>query len=71
MTLTTSMPGEPHFGDYGDGRFVEDYTTKIHGDPTGVIVTVARNAAGQAQHAVSTYQTAASPVLGSVSPAAK
>jgi hypothetical protein len=25
------------FGDYGDDRSVEDYTTQIQGEPTGVI----------------------------------
>jgi hypothetical protein len=32
-----------HFGDYGEDGFIEDYTTRIHGEATGLIVTVARN----------------------------
>jgi hypothetical protein len=52
-----------HFGDYGDGRFVEDYTTQVHGEPTGVIVTVARNAAGEAQHVVVNHRPRSSVLL--------
>jgi hypothetical protein len=39
-------------GDYGDNGFLEDYTTQVRGEPTGVIVVVTRNAAGEAQHIV-------------------
>ena len=48
-----------HFGEYGEDGFIEDYTTRIHGEPTGVIVTVARNAAGEAQHIVVNHRRAA------------
>lgn len=37
-------------GPYGDNGFLEVYTTPIRGKPTSVVVTVIRNAAGQAQH---------------------
>jgi hypothetical protein len=37
-------------GDYGDNGFLEDYTCQIRGEPTSVVVTVTRNAAGKAQH---------------------
>ena len=52
-----------HFGDYGDDRFIEDYTTQIHGEPTGVIVTVTRNTAGDAQHIVVNHRPRNSVLL--------
>lgn len=52
-----------HFGDYGADRFIEDYTTQIHGEPTGVIVTVTRNAAGDAQHIVVNHRPRSSVLL--------
>jgi hypothetical protein len=39
-------------GDYGDNGFLEDYTAEVRGKPISVVVTVTRNAAGQAQHLV-------------------
>jgi hypothetical protein len=39
-------------GPYGEGGFLEDYTTPVHGKHTGVVVTVTRNAAGKTQHVV-------------------
>lgn len=39
-----------HFtGDYGDNGFLEEYDAAVDGLPLRVVVTVARNAAGQAQ----------------------
>jgi hypothetical protein len=32
-------------GDYGDNGFLEEYTCRIQGEPTSVVVTVKRNAA--------------------------
>jgi hypothetical protein len=52
-----------HFGDYGQNGFIEDYTTRIYGEPTGVIVTVARNAAGEAQHIVVNHRPRSSVLL--------
>ena len=52
-----------YFGDYGGDRFIEDYTTQIHGEPTGVIVTVTRNAAGDAQHIVVNHRPRSSVLL--------
>jgi hypothetical protein len=52
-----------HFGDYGDGRFIEDYTTQIHGEPAGVIVNVMRNAAGEAQRIVVNHRPRSSVLL--------
>ena len=39
-------------GDYGDKGFLEQYICQIQGEPTSVVVTVTRNAAGKAQHLV-------------------
>jgi len=39
-------------GDYGDNGFLEEYTTQVQGEPLYVVVTVARNAAGEAQKLV-------------------
>ena len=39
-------------GPYGNTGFLEDYTTAVHGEPTGVVVTVTRDAAGKTQHIV-------------------
>jgi len=36
-------------GDYGDNGYLEQYTCKIHGEPTCVVVTVELNAEGEAQ----------------------
>ncbi|WP_406434376.1 hypothetical protein [Streptomyces sp. NBC_01589] len=36
-------------GDFGDDGFLEIYDSSIHGEPLKVVVTVTRNAAGQAQ----------------------
>ncbi|MFZ0975423.1 MAG: hypothetical protein WAN22_24560 [Solirubrobacteraceae bacterium] len=52
-----------HFGDYGEDGFIADYTTRIHGEPTGVIVTVARNAAGEAQRIVVNHRPRSSVLL--------
>jgi hypothetical protein len=50
-------------GDYGDNGFLEDYTCKIRGEPTSVVVTVTRNAAGQGQHLVVNHRPRSSVVL--------
>ncbi|MBV8988000.1 MAG: hypothetical protein JO372_05495 [Solirubrobacterales bacterium] len=52
-----------HFGDHGEDGFLEDYTTRIHGEPTGVIVTVARSAGGKAQHIVVNHRPRRSVLL--------
>ena len=39
-------------GDYGDNGFLEEYTTQVRGEPLSVVVTVTRNAAGEAQQVV-------------------
>jgi hypothetical protein len=50
-------------GDYGDNGFLEDYTCQIHGEPTSVVVTVTRNAAGKAQHLVVNHRPRSSVLL--------
>ena len=50
-------------GNYGDNGFLEDYTCKIHGEPTSVVVTVTRNAAGKTQHLVVNHRPRSSVLL--------
>jgi hypothetical protein len=50
-------------GDYGDTGFLEDYTCQIRGEPTSVVVTVTRNAAGRAQHIVVNHRPRSSVLL--------
>ena len=55
---------EFHFtGDYGDNGFLEEYTCRIQGEPTSVVVTVKRNAAGKAQHLVVNHRPRSSVLL--------
>jgi hypothetical protein len=55
---------EFHFtGDYGDHGFLEEYTCLIQGAPTSVVVTVARNADGKAQHLVVNHRPRSSVLL--------
>ncbi len=50
-------------GDYGDKGFLEEYTCRIQGEPTSVVVTVTRNAAGKAQHLVVNHRPRSSVLL--------
>ena len=50
-------------GNYGDNGFLEEYTCKIRGEPTSVVVTVKRNAAGKAQHLVVNHRPRSSVLL--------
>jgi hypothetical protein len=50
-------------GDYGDNGFLEDYTCEIRGERTNVIVTVNRNASGQAQRIVVNHRPRSSVLL--------
>jgi hypothetical protein len=45
-----------YIGRYGDNGFVEDYTSRVQGQPIGSVVTVTFNAAGQAQHIVVSHR---------------
>ncbi len=50
-------------GDYGDHGFIEVYTSLIQGKPTGVVVIVARNAAGKAHRIVVNHRPRSSVLL--------
>jgi hypothetical protein len=50
-------------GNYGDNGFLEEYTCKIQGEPTSVVVTVKRNAAGKTQHLVVNHRPRSSVLL--------
>jgi hypothetical protein len=50
-------------GPYGDDCFLEDYTVKVCGEPTGSLVNVTRNKAGQAQHVAAAYRPRKSLLL--------
>lgn len=50
-------------GDYGDNGFLEEYSCQIHGEPTRVVVTVHRNAAGKAQRLVVNHRPRSSLLL--------
>lgn len=50
-------------GDFGDNGFLELYTTHLRGKPTSVVVTISRNAAGQAQHVVVNHRPRSSVLL--------
>jgi hypothetical protein len=50
-------------GDYGDSGFLEEYSCQIHGEPTRVVVVVARNAAGATQHVVVNHRPRSSVLL--------
>jgi len=53
-----------HFtGNYGDNGFLEEYTCHIQGQPTSVVVTVKRNAAGKTQHIVVNHRPRSSVLL--------
>jgi hypothetical protein len=43
-------------GPYGEHGFVEDYTSRVQGQPIGSVVTVTFNPAGQAQHIVVSHR---------------
>jgi hypothetical protein len=50
-------------GNFGDNGFLEEYTCQIEGQPTSVVVTVHRNAAGEAQHLVVNHRPRSSVLL--------
>jgi catechol 2,3-dioxygenase-like lactoylglutathione lyase family enzyme len=43
-------------GPCGDTGFIEDYNARLHGQPIGNVVLIARNAAGEAQHIAASYR---------------
>ena len=50
-------------GKYGDNGFLEEYTCKIQGEPTSVVVTVKCNASGKTQHLVVNHRPRSSVLL--------
>ena len=50
-------------GSYGDNGFLEEYTTPIKGEPTGVVVRVSFNSAGKAEHLVVNHRPRSSLLL--------
>jgi hypothetical protein len=50
-------------GDFGDDGFLEEYTCEIHGAPTSAVVTIHRNAAGDAQSIVVNHRPRSSVLL--------
>ncbi len=50
-------------GPCGDNGFLEDYATRVHGEPVGVMVLVTLNAAGHAQHIVFNHRPRSSVLL--------
>ena len=50
-------------GDYGENSFIEEYTCRIKGEPTSVVVTVTRNTEGRAQHLVVNHRPRSSVLL--------
>jgi hypothetical protein len=50
-------------GPYGEGDFIEVYTTEIQGEPLGVAGVVTRNTVGQTQHIVVNHRPRSSVLL--------
>jgi hypothetical protein len=50
-------------GDFGEDGFLEEYTCLIDGQPTSAVVTVHRNAAGQARSIVVNHRPRSSVLL--------
>ncbi|MFD0140656.1 hypothetical protein ACFVIL_43025 [Streptomyces sp. NPDC127159] len=54
-----------YVGTYGEHGFVEDYTSRVHGEPIGSVVMVRYNDAGQAQHVIINHRPLRSVLLWS------
>ncbi|GAA3908619.1 hypothetical protein [Streptomyces lannensis] len=52
-----------YVGTYGEHSFVEDYTSRVHGEPIGSVVMVRYNDAGQAQHVIINHRPLRSVLL--------
>ncbi|MBV8636698.1 MAG: hypothetical protein JO322_01310 [Candidatus Eremiobacteraeota bacterium] len=50
-------------GDFDDNGFIEEYTCRILGEPTSVVVTVHRNAEGKTQRLVVNHRPRSSVLL--------
>ncbi|MFD8158076.1 hypothetical protein [Streptomyces malaysiensis] len=54
-----------YVGEYGEHGFVEDYTSRVHGEPIGSIVVVRYNDTGRAQHVIINHRPLRSVLLWS------
>ena len=54
-----------YVGRYGDGEFVEDYTSAVRGEPIGSVVVIRFNEAGQAARVVVNHRPLGSVLLWS------
>jgi hypothetical protein len=54
-----------YVGPYGDGDFVEDYTSRVRGEPIGSVVVIRFNNAGQAARIVVNHRPLRSVLLWS------
>lgn len=50
-------------GEYGDHGFLEDYTSRVRGEPIGSVVVVTANDAGLTQHIVVNHRPRSSVLL--------
>lgn len=50
-------------GEYGDHGFLEDYTSRVRGEPIGSVVVVTSNDAGLTQHIVVNHRPRSSVLL--------
>jgi hypothetical protein len=50
-------------GPYRDSGWIEDYASRVRGEPIGCVVVVTRNASGQAQHIAANYRPRSSLLL--------
>jgi hypothetical protein len=50
-------------GEYGDHGFLEDYTSRVRGEPIGSVVLVTSNDAGLTQHIVVSHRPRSSVLL--------
>lgn len=50
-------------GEYGDHGFLEDYTSRVRGEPIGSVVVITGNDAGPTQHIVVSHRPRSSVLL--------
>jgi hypothetical protein len=52
-----------YLGDYGENGFIEDYASRVRGEPIANIAVIYKNQAGQAQHLVMNHRPLPSVLL--------
>jgi hypothetical protein len=50
-------------GEYGDHGFLEDYTSRVQGEPIGSVVVIGRDAGGLVRHIVVSHRPRSSVLL--------